>query len=516
MTASWRRHQDLLRNASSLVATTGVTAAMGFAYWAFAARMFSQRAVGYGAAATSAMTVLGTIGMFGLDTLLIGELPRRRGTRVGLVSAALLASGIGSLVLGLGFAVVAPSASGRFGQITGTPGRAALFAVGVVLTGVTLVFDQATIGLMRGGLQLSRNVMFTAAKLMLLPVAAFALHDGFGVGITQSWVAGMAASLVAITIWLRFTGAPILPRPNWGVLRGLGRTVLAHNWLNLAIRVPSSLIPVLVTLVVSPSAGAAFYIAWTLSAFLYVVPAHLSTVLFAIASSDPQLIARKLRFTLRVSFLIGLPGMAILYLGAHMTLSMFGASYASTATLPLQLLIIAFLPTVPRVHYIAVCRASGRIARAAAVLTTFAALEVAAAVVGGASDGLKGVSLAIVAVLLVEGLVTTPAVLRAAVGHGRHRRADSKTASINSPQMASQPSERIDGHLQGQWGRQDWRCSASIGSRWSHGQIPTAQTDVSEFDRQEAGLAALLSLARSAAATSPIPIMPVASQRRFE
>ena len=41
--------------------------------------------------------------------------------------------------------------------ITGTPGRTALFAVGVALTGVTMVFDQATIGLMRGGLQLWRN-----------------------------------------------------------------------------------------------------------------------------------------------------------------------------------------------------------------------------------------------------------------------------------------------------------------------------------------------------------------------
>ena len=252
--------------------------------------------------------------------------------------------------------------------------------------------------------------------------------------------------------------------------------------------------------------------------------AHLSTVLFAIASADPQVIARKLRFTLRVSFLIGLPGMVILYLGAHLALSMFGASYASTATLPLQLLIIAFLPNIPKVHYIAVCRAGGRIARAAAVLTTFAALEVVAAAVGGAWGGLKGVSLAIVAVLLAEGLVTTPAVLRAAVGHGRHRRADPRTVSSGNPQIASQPSGRLDGHLPRRWGPQDWRHPVSVESRWSHGQIPAMQADASKFDRQEAGLAALLSLARSAAATSPIPIIsaavdtpvPAASQRRFE
>ena len=178
---------------------------MGFAYWAVAARLFTQREVGYGSAAISAMTVLGTIGMFGLGTLLIGELPQRRHSG-GLVAAALLASGFGSLVLGLGFAIVAPSISRRFEEITGSPGRALLFAAGVALTGVTLVFDSATIGLLRGGLQLTRNVAFTAVKLLALPVAAISLNRGLGIGITESWVAGMLLSLVAVAVSLRSHG----------------------------------------------------------------------------------------------------------------------------------------------------------------------------------------------------------------------------------------------------------------------------------------------------------------------
>ena len=119
----------------------GIMSALGFVYWVVAARLFSQEAVGYGSAAVSAMGLLGTIGIFGLGTLLIGELPRRS-RRAGLVSAALLASGLGSLVLGLGFALVASHVSRRFVVITGTPGRTALFVVGVALTGVTMVFDR--------------------------------------------------------------------------------------------------------------------------------------------------------------------------------------------------------------------------------------------------------------------------------------------------------------------------------------------------------------------------------------
>jgi O-antigen/teichoic acid export membrane protein len=409
--AGWHRHHALLHNAGSLVATTGVTSAMGFVYWAFAARLLSQQAVGYGSAAVAAMTLLGTIGMFGLGTVLIGELPRRR-HGAGLVSAALLAAGVGSLLLGLGFAVVAPLADPRFAGIVGTAEKAALFAAGVAVTGLSLVFDQATIGLMRGGLQLTRNIGFAVAKLLTLPAAALILHDGLGASVTLSWVAGMIISLIPVVIRLKQTGQPVLPKPDWAVLHGLRRTAMAHNWLNLAIAVPMSLIPVLVAVVVSPSANAAFYAAWMLASFLYIIPVHLSTVLFAVAAGDPKAIAGKLRFAVKLSLAIGLPGMAALGFGAHLALSLFGAGYARAATVPLWLLVIGYLPALPKVFYVAVCRATGRIWRAAFVLTAFAAAEIAMAAVGGVLGGLVGLSVALLAVSAVEGLVTTPAVVK--------------------------------------------------------------------------------------------------------
>ena len=145
-------------------------------------------------------------------------------------------------MLGLGFSVVAPFISRRFEHISGTPGLGVLFAVGVMVTGATLVFDQATIGLMRGGLQLSRNVAFET-KLLALPATLIILHAQFGVGITVSWVAGTAVSLVPVAVWLRLKGTQIIPRPDWGVLRGLGKAAIAHSLLNIAITVPWALIP---------------------------------------------------------------------------------------------------------------------------------------------------------------------------------------------------------------------------------------------------------------------------------
>ena len=425
--AAWRLHRDLLSNAGSLVVSTGVASLLGIVYWMFATRLFSQRAVGYASATVSAMTLLGTIGMLGLGTLLIGELPRRR-PRAGLVAAALLTCGLGSLLLGLGFAVVAPQVSVSFDAMIGTAGRGALFAAGVAVTAVTLVFDQATIGLMRGGLQMGRNIAFAVAKVLVLPVAAIVFHDGFGVGITLSWVAGMVLSLALIAIRLRLDGEPVLARPDWGVLRGLGRTAMAHHWLNLAMTMPFYLLPVLVTVIVSPTANAAFYIAVMLTTFLFIVPAHLSTALFAVAAADPGAVARKLRFALRVSFLIGIPGMAVLILGAHLALGLFGKGY-TVATVPMWLVTLGYPAAVPKSLYVAVCRAAGQIPRAAAVLTTCSSREMAAAAAGGLAGGLYGLSLALLVVRYAEALVTTPPVLRAAFGRvGRPRPGVSGTA----------------------------------------------------------------------------------------
>ena len=411
---AWGQHRDLLDNAGSLVMSTGVASLLGVVYWVFATRLFSQQAVGYASAAVSAMTLLGTIGMLGLGTLLVGELPRRS-SRAGLVSAALLTCGLGSLVLGLGFAVVAPRVSDNFARMIGTPGRGALFTAGVAVTAVALVFDQATIGLMRGGLQMGRNAAFAAAKILVLPAAAITLHDQFGAGIILSWVAGVALSLTLVAIRLRLAGGPVLPRPDWGVLRGLGKSAMAHNWLNLAMVMPFYLLPVLVTVIVSPTANAAFYIAVMLTTLLFIVPTHLSTVLFAVVAADPRVVAKELRFAMRVSFIIGIPGMAALILGAHLALSLFGKGY-TLATVPMWLVTLGYPAAVPKALYVALCRAADKIPRAAVVLTACSILEVAAAAVGGVAGGLYGLALALLVVHYVQALVTAPPVLRAAFG----------------------------------------------------------------------------------------------------
>jgi O-antigen/teichoic acid export membrane protein len=434
---SLRHHSDLVKNVLTLLATTGLSLGLGFGYWNIAARLFSQESVGYGSAAISAMTFLSSFGTFGLNTLLVGSLPKLT-QRAGLIAAAMLAAALGALVLAVGFVEIAPHFTPHYDDVAGSAGSAAIFCCGVALSAAAVVFDAATIGMLRGGLQLTRNITFVLTKILTLVGFAIALHYTTGMGIFASWVAAIPVSLSVVAV-RRWVGGrtSILPRPDWRMLKSLSRSLPAHNWLNLALQMPSLLIPVLAASILAPATNAAYYVASTVSLGLFILPAHMSTVLFAMGSAEPRALAGRLRFALRVSLMLGLVGMVILGVGAHFILGIFGVGYARIATLPMRILLLSYLPGIPNFFYIAVARATNKLSRAAAVVTGFTVLDVIAVVVGALKGGLVGMSVADLAAITLEALVTTPIVLQAARELGRHRRAAPAVAT--SPALIDFP-----------------------------------------------------------------------------
>jgi O-antigen/teichoic acid export membrane protein len=429
--ATWYRHQDLLKSVLYLLATTGLTSLLGLGYWAVASRLFSQRAVGYGTAAIAALTLVSSVGIFGLGTLLIGDLPKRR-NRAGLISAAMLAAGTGSFVLAVAFVLVAPHFTTRYDDIDGSVGAAGVFCIGVALTAMSAVFDAAAIGILRGGLQLMRNMVFVVVKLLTLIGVALVIHYTSGIGLFASWIAAIPVSLLVVAIRLRIARAPVLARPDWSSLRKLAKVLVAHNWLNLALQIPSLVVPVIVASMLSPEANAAYYVTTAICTGLYILPMHMATALFAVASGDPKAIARKLRFALRVSLAVGIPGVVVLAGGAHFILSLFGPGYARIATLPMQLIALSSLPVLVGSYYVSVSRATGRLSRAAAVMTTFGAVNAAGTVIGTMRGGLIGMATATLALSVIEAAITTPTVVRAALGSGRHRRLSTELTEVEA------------------------------------------------------------------------------------
>ena len=405
----------ILTNASSLVSTTAVASALGFVYWWLAARQFPHAAVGLASAAISAMMLLGNASVLGLGTLLIGELPRQPGKASSLITTALVVAGAAGGVLGLLFAIAAPALSADLRPLAASFGSSALFALGVSLTAVTLVLDQALIGLLRGELQLWRNTLFAITKLVVLWAVGVWAANTFGLTIYATWVVGSLISLVALVLFAALKGVRISAYwPEWTLLRRLGKAALEHHALNLALQSPSLALPVLVTAQLSATTNAYFYTAWMVANFVFIVPLSLTTVLYAISAAEPGALARKIHHTLGLSAVVGLLANVVLLVGADLLLKLFGPAYAEQASSSLRILVIGVFPLIIRNHYIAISRIRGRVTNAALVMAVGGFLELTLAAVGAGVGGLTGLSVGWLAAVCIEAVFMARTVYRTA------------------------------------------------------------------------------------------------------
>ena len=404
----------MLVNSGSLVGTTAVTSALGFVYWWVAARQFSPESVGIASASVSAMMLLGSLCMLGLGTLLITELPRQPGQEVSLISTALVVvGGVGGGV-GVLFAVVAPYVSAQFNPLKASIGDIIAFAVGVSLTAITLVLDQALIGILRGSLQFWRNTSFAVAKLLLLFMISLFLSQKTGMTIYDAWALGIALSLAVLLGFAIYKGGwpgkAILPQ--WALLRKLGPVALQHHLLNLMIQAPTLLLPVLVTVMLSAKANAWFYVSWMIANFVFVVPYALTTTLHAMTSAQQSSLQHRARITIGLAFVTSLVANCVLQLAAKQVLGLFGSSYAEQAAWCLRILVLAAFPTVITSHYVSFCRIQDQITSAMRGMVVWGLLELAGAALGVRLGGLLGLRLGLLLAAIVEAIFMFPTVYK--------------------------------------------------------------------------------------------------------
>lgn len=415
--AQWiKNNKTLLVNAGSLVGSTGVTSVLGFVYWWYAARQNTPEVVGLASAAISAMTLLGAFSVMGLGTLLIGELPNQQGKEASLISAALLLVGTVGGCLGIGYALVASHLSSDFQTLGASFSDIVLFALGVSLTSITLVLDQALIGLLRGEVQLWRNTIFSAVKLIALFGADLWLAQVTGMTIYETLIVGNGFSLAVLGLMVlvkrpRAVGSYL---PQWTLLRQLGPAALKHHTLNILLQAPSLILPVLVTIMLSPTVNAWFYVAWNLSSIANTVSVSFASTLYAVSSAKPSVLANKLRLTVSLAFVGCVLVNAVLIIAPKFALEFFGHSYSEQAAWSLRVLALESFPFIIKNHYIALSRIRKQVGRTILVTIATGLLELGASVTGARLGGLNGLSLGWFSAMCIEGLCMAPTIYAAA------------------------------------------------------------------------------------------------------
>ena len=393
----------ILTNAASLTGSTALTSLLGFIYWWAAARTFPPTEVGFASAAISAMTFLGTFGVLGMGTYLMGILPCTSGSPSRILRTSLLFVSISGTLAGALFLVSIPVFFPQMSRLIAAPLSALLWAAGAGVTSVSLTLDDALIGLLQGRVQLMRSAVFAFSKLLLLFTFAAASWNTDGGWIITAWISGALISLLAVKLWFH-PGSEVLcshPPQHPRILPGF-RYALQHHALNLALLLPGSLFPLMITTRLSAAHNAYFYAAWMIAAATFVPASALTTVLFHVGVRNTARIKTELRLTIKLSLLLGcMSCLALLFLSDPL-LSFFGSAYAREAAACLRILGLAVFPVALRLHFVALSRIHGQVGQAALVVTAGALLELVCGMLGVHYAGLPGLAWAWLLALLLQ------------------------------------------------------------------------------------------------------------------
>jgi O-antigen/teichoic acid export membrane protein len=377
---------------------------IGFLCWLAAARMFPESIVGLASTTVAATNLVALFAILGIGWSVIGLYPATA-EKGRLLDSALSLVGAASLAVSLVCLVFAAVALSELRALATDPRFVLCFLAFGVTGTLGLLLDQISAVMRRGDHAMTRNVVRGVATLVVVPAALLVGEGDRSLALVAAWTAG---SVLMIAIGLRQFARPPLRyafRPR--VDRVLGRPLfldgIPNQVLNLALRLPGTVLPIVVTQMISAGDSAIWYGAWMMASVVFFVPIQIGVSLYAELSHDRASIERVALQALRMSLGLGALCALVAAILVGIPLSMLGHGYAAGGVDPFRIVVIAVLPMTVIEVYCAVCRGLGRLNEAIATGLISAVASLAATVAVASSYGLVGIATAWLAVQAVTG-----------------------------------------------------------------------------------------------------------------
>jgi O-antigen/teichoic acid export membrane protein len=356
---SARFHSDhLMRNSLYLTLSSGMQAALGFAFWIIMARLFDTEEVGRASSLISATGLIAYFALFGLNSTLVRFLPTAR-NRDSLITSAFVLVACAGCALGLVYIFSTPVLAPRLAFVARQPALAAGFVLLSMAAAVNLLTDSVFIASRKTGLcALTDGAIGGISKICLGLVLAGTGAYGLFCASAGSFAAAALISIVLTVAVLRwrpsFDGSFEALRP---LLKFSGGNYVA-NAFNL---VPTLVVPLIVLDRLGAKPAAYYFVSFQMATLLYSAVWAVEAAFLAEGSqaeADWRGVRRRSR---RIAVILFVPGGAFLALSAHWVLLMFGSDYSSHGTTTLILLAVAVVPIAACNWSWTVLRLSGRL-----------------------------------------------------------------------------------------------------------------------------------------------------------
>ena len=399
------RRQSMFASSLGMMTGRAVSMALGFVFWLLAARLFAPSEVGLAAGAIAAMMLCTQLGALGVGSAFISLYPQYRQRVDTLLSAAITVVGLGSLVAGGLFLLLASAAFGDLDVVAASAAYTGLFLVMCLLGTVNIILDQVSMALGRGGQVLTRNVLFGGVAAVSLLAVGTTREEASSLQLFSLWVAAGVSACAMGGLQLRRSSLRYRfpTRIHRTVGASLIRVGLPNHALTLTERAPGLVLPIVVTELLSPAQNAFWYTVWMMAWVVYIVPISMGIALFAEVSHHPDSLPTAVRSGVRSALALGSAAAVGLALLAGLLLGVLGDQYATQGSTPLRILLVALPPLTFLQQYFAVCRATGKLTEAILTGAVSGIAAVVSAALAARPYGLAGMAWAWVATQYVAG-----------------------------------------------------------------------------------------------------------------
>lgn len=386
----------LVLNGYALVFSSGITSVLGVVYWILAARLYSEEIVGLNSAALAAMFFLTNLSQLNLVHALNRFVPSAGRGTARLIATAYLVSAAVALVAGAIFLLGVEVWSPSLHALRSSPASAVWFLFAAASWCIFTMQDGVLVGLRQAKWVPLSSTLYALIKLAMIVLFATRLPES---GVFLSWTAPVLLLVVPMSalIFLRLVPKHVAASaPSEAGVRP--RTIVrfvAGDYLSSMVWVATvNLLPILVVERAGASAGAYFYLAWTIAYTLYFVSINMCMSLVTEGARDEAKLNVYSYQTLKQTLRLVVPIVAVVVVGAPYILQLYGSSYAAEGSTLLRLLCLSAIPYVFIAVRISMARVQRKILTIFLVYAALCSLVLALSLVWLEPYGLTGVGLA--------------------------------------------------------------------------------------------------------------------------
>jgi O-antigen/teichoic acid export membrane protein len=319
--------------------SAAAAAFLGFIFWVLAAHLYSPAEIGISGALISAVGLVSSLSLMGLNNSLIRYLPAATRPQ-DLYRSSLTTSIIASGIIGVVAVILLPSLASKIGFISRSPWLTILFVLVTILFTVNTLLDSIFTALRSAKYVLIRNILLSAVKLALpllvVSFGAIGLFEAFGAGILVAL--GFGVAKLANAFKLNFSPA---------IVSDQLRPILSLSFANYVVSnlgsLPAFVLPILIVNFLGTASAGYYYVAYLIAGMLFVIPSGVASAMLAEGSQSDTNRSKNNLNGLKLMYAILVPSIAAVCIFGPLILAFFGQTYAVQGTALLRVLALSSL-----------------------------------------------------------------------------------------------------------------------------------------------------------------------------